>query len=284
MCFNTRIAPSPTGSFHIGTARTAYFNWLAARSTGGQFILRIDNTDEKRNKQEYIDIILEAIEWLGLDYDQLVYQSERFEKHVQMAHELIKQGKAKEIDGGAIVLVPDHLPSSFRDEIIGPINISQDDKDHCQNLVLIRSGGKIPTYQWSCVVDDIDFNINYIIRGVDHVTNTSRQVAIYSTLKSNIPKFAHVGLIQLNKKKLSKRDGVSSVLAYKEEGYSPEAILNFILRLGWSVNPDNKSTAIIDKDMALDLFMKNKMRAAPSNMDMAKLKWYNNKYKSKVLV
>lgn len=284
--YNTRIAPSPTGDMHLGTARTAYFNWLAARSTGGKFLLRIDDTDPVRSDPKYVDVILDTMNWLNLDYDSLVYQSSRFDRYLSLAYDLVSKGSAKVLDNGAISLIPSNIPDSFIDEVSGVVRISKDDLLHInEGIVLIRApidGKCFPTYHWSCVVDDIDFNINYIIRGVDHLTNTSRQIAIYKTLGANLPKFAHVGLIHFNGQKLSKRDGAASMLYYRDKNYDPDAILDFMLRLGWGPKPDDKTTAVLPREKALEFFFdKGKMRSQPAGLDIGKLDSFDRKYKAK---
>ncbi len=297
--FTTRIAPSPTGMFHLGTARTALFNYLAARSSGGKFILRCDDTDTERNKQEYTDIILETLDWLGLEYDEIYYQSKSTEIYSRAAEGLLKAGKAFQGSGSAAILLtpPAELPSSFLDTIAGEIqitdtNLAQIDGRNGQ-LVLLRSDGT-PTYQFASVVDDYTMDVNYIIRGVDHITNTPKQIAIWDAcnpwrrgskvvslsignkyiIEPNkpLPKFAHVGLIYMDKKKLSKRDNAASLLWYKEQGYHPMAILNFILRMGWGSKEDKNK--FLTKQEMIEIFPKGRMRAAPSNFDANKLNYY----------
>lgn len=283
MGYNTRIAPSPTGDMHLGTARTAYFNWLAARASGGKFILRIDDTDQNRNDQSHIDVILQTMDWLGLDYDDLVYQSSRFDLYKQVAQNLIAKDLAKILDNGAIALVTDNvtIPTSWHDEIAGDVAITQTNLDQINNTILIKADGA-PTYNWSTVVDDIDLGINYVIRGHDHITNTARHIVLYSALGYDLPKFAHVGLIHSKKKKLSKRDGAASMLYYRDQGYDPDAMLNFMLRLGWGPKTDDKSMKIIDKDRAVSLFLDyGNMRSQPSNMDLQLLDSYDRKYKAR---
>jgi glutamyl-tRNA synthetase len=292
----TRIAPSPTGMFHIGTARTAYFNWLVARASGGKFILRIDDTDVERNKQEYIDIILESLDWLGLDYDEIYYQSKRTSIYLETAQRLLEAGKAFAAPNGAIILSPPTaLPDRFLDTIAGEIAITKTNLEQMDGtrgtLVLIRGGDKAnqPTYQFCSVVDDYYMGINHIIRGVDHITNTPKQIAIWNCLDclekvtssdpDIYPQFSHVGLIHKDKKKLSKRDNAASLLWYRDNGYSPDAILNFILRMGWAPSIDNKENSIIPKEKAIKMFLtEGRMRAAPSNFDQQKLDWYQKVY------
>lgn len=302
MKYITRIAPSPTGMFHLGTARTAYFSYLAARATGGKFILRIDDTDVDRNKQEYTDIILKSLDWLGLEYDEIHYQSKRTNIYSKTAERLLSDGKAFMAPNGAIILnPPTALATSFSDEVGGDILITDTNKAQMDgrkgSLVLLRGGDNIglPTYQFSSVVDDYYMGINYIIRGVDHITNTPKQIAIWSSLNPSLfltgnysqlaipnikelPKFAHVGLIHKDKKKLSKRDSAASLLWYRDNGYSRDAILNFILRMGWGPSEDNKANSVLSKERAIELFFKGRMRAAPSNYDEAKLNWYKKVY------
>lgn len=186
----TRIAPSPTGMFHLGTARTAYFNWLAVRASGGKFILRIDDTDVERNKDEYIQVILDSLEWLGLDYDEIYYQSKRTDIYLETAARLLQENKAFEAENGAIILkYADTLwlnQSSFYDSIAGEIPITDTNREQIKDkLVLVRGGDKIgqPTYQFCSVVDDFNMNITQIIRGVDHIMNTPKQIAIWNALR-----------------------------------------------------------------------------------------------------
>lgn len=288
MTYNTRIAPSPTGDMHLGTARTAYFNWLAARASGGKFILRIDDTDVARSKDEYIQVILDTMKWLGLDYDSIEYQSKRSERYQEVAEILREKDWARMPDGAdkALILCPKHIPDFFVDELAGRVTISDRDKElmtpsmEHDGIVLLRSDG-LPTYHFACVVDDIDMGINYVIRGVDHLTNTARQVAIYTALEAAIPKFAHLGLLHMDKKKLSKRDGAASMLHYRDAGYDPDALLNFMARLGWGPTVDDKSTTLLPKERMLELFLDGgRMRSSPANIDLVKLDFYNKKYKA----
>ena len=295
MKYTTRIAPSPTGDIHIGVARTAYFNWLMARASGGAFILRIDDTDLSRNDQKYVDVILQTMDWLGLDYNRIVYQSKRFDRYKSMAKALVDLNFAKVLDNGAIAVdLSGHtngfgikVPTSWHDEIVGDIKITDTNIDQTDGMILIKGDGS-PGYNWATVIDDHDFGINYVIRGNDHITNTSKQVILYAVFGAPLPKFAHVGLIHLpqtkldRRKKLSKRDGAASMLQYKKDGIDPDAMLNFMLRLGWGPRVDDKSAKIIDRDRALKLFIDGgKMRAAPSNMDINALNAYDRKYKAR---
>lgn len=281
--YNTRIAPSPTGDMHIGTARTAYFNWLAARSTGGKFILRIDDTDMARNKPEYIDVILKTMAWLGLDYDQLVRQSDRFEVYRRVAEGWVERGWAERFHNAIMFKMKtrDGLPGSWSDEIVGKVPITKDDLNIIDKDVLIKSDGS-PAYNFATVVDDRDMGINLVIRGTDHITNTSKQVVFFHVLGAEPPKFAHVGLIYSGGRPLSKRDGAASMLKYQEAGYDPDAVLNFLARLGWGPKVDDKTTKLLPKDKMLQMFLKEgKMRSQPASFDLAKLESFDRKYKAK---
>ena len=189
--YNTRIAPSPTGNMHLGTARTAYFNFLVARASGGKFILRIDDTDKDRCTVEYLNDIKQTMQWLGLNYDEEVIQSERLHRHVSMAKAIIGLNIARELDDGAIVLnLPEDMPKAWTDEIAGEIKITDRDLELIDGLVLVRSNG-MPTYNWASVLDDHDCGIDYIIRGHDHISNTAKHIAIFTACGMPIPKFAH---------------------------------------------------------------------------------------------
>ena len=281
MKYITRIAPSPTGDMHLGTARTAYFNWLAARASGGQFILRIDDTDHGRDDTSFRSTILDTMGWLGLKHDVLIFQSTRFARYKEVAEDLIKADKAIELENGAIGLVTDMLPSEWHDELNGTIKLSETDIKNCSGLILIKGDGS-PTYHFASVVDDIDFGVNFIIRGHDHLSNTPKHISLFNNLGADLPKFAHVGLIHMKKKKLSKRDNAASMLYYRDQGYDTDAMLNFMLRLGWGPTVDDKTTKMIDRDRALELFLDGgKMRPAPSNMDINMLESFDRKYKAK---
>ena len=281
MIYNTRIAPSPTGNMHLGTARTAYFSWLAARASGGKFILRIDDTDLDRSNSSYTDVILEAMEWLGLDYDMLVYQGQRFDRYKEVAEKLVAKDQATELENGAIGLVTDMIPDEWEDEAFGKMVVSDREKELSSGLILIKGDGS-PSYHFASVVDDADFGVNFIIRGQDHIQNTTKQISLFRNLGAPVPKFAHVGLIHHKKKKLSKRDNAASVLSYRDAGYDPDAMLNFLLRLGWGPTNEGKEHKVIDRDFALDIFLDGgNMRSQSANMDLNMLEAYDRKYKAK---
>ncbi len=293
MSYNTRIAPSPTGDMHFGTLRTAYFNYLAAKSSGGKFILRIDDTDFERNDDTSIDLIFKSLDWLGLDFDDLYYQSDRKKLYLNYAELLVNEKFARKENNGAIILnYKMEYPLYWNDiNHSNPIIINDEDRKLIDNLVLIKGDEKLnsPSYNFASVVDDIDMNINLIIRGVDHIPNTSKQVAIWFALSKImgknyndiLPKFSHIGLIHYNGKKLSKRDKLSSIKYYMEKNYHSEAVLNFLLRMGWGPYVDDKSTSLINKETALKIFLeKGKMRNSPANMDLMKLDSFDRKYKA----
>jgi glutamyl-tRNA synthetase len=293
--FNTRIAPSPTGDMHMGTARTAYFNWLAARSTGGKFILRIDDTDLDRSDSSKTDDILKVMDWLKLDYDEIIYQSDRFDRYKQIADTLVIHDLAVS-DGNAIRLnqlrdIPIQN-NVWHDELAGDISIDDSDRSYFNNMVIFKSDGS-PTYNFASVVDDIDYNINHVIRGVDHIKNTAKQVMLYQALsilsarlnkslfdrEVSIPLYTHVGLLFKDNKKLSKRHGAASMIGYMNNGYDLDAMLNFLLRLGWGPIIDDKSTTILTRDRALELFVDGgNMRSSNANIDLQKLDSFNRKY------
>ena len=282
--FITRIAPSPTGDMHLGTARTAYFNWLAARASGGSFLLRIDDTDLNRSDPAFTQVILDTMEWLGLDYDNVIYQSHRFDIYNKIAKDLVSKGLARFGDD-AIVLFLDSIPDFWDDDLAGRVIISSDDKTRMNGGIVLMKGDGSPTYHFASVVDDIENNVNYIIRGKDHTTNTARHVAIYQALGAPLPRFAHIGLIRKDGAKLSKRDGAASMLSYREKGYNPDAMLNFMARLGWGPTVDDKTTSLLPRDRMLDLFLTGgKMKNSDANMDMTKLDSYDRKYKGRLKV
>ncbi len=272
----TRFPPSPTGYLHIGGARTALFNWLFARKNHGKFILRIEDTDKARSTKEAVNAIIESMEWLGLDWDEGPYfQSQRYdiynstidrllstgkayychcspEELEQKRKEAIRKGAKPKYDGkcrelglgpapGAVVRIktPQTGITEFKDLVKGPIRFNNSELD---DLVLKRSDGS-PTYHLAVVSDDISLGINYVIRGDDHVNNTPRQILIYQALGEPLPVYAHVPMILgPDRTRLSKRHGAMSVLAYRDMGYLPQALLNSLARLGWSYGDQEKFT------------------------------------------
>jgi glutamyl-tRNA synthetase len=218
-----RFAPSPTGYLHIGSARTALFNWLYARNQGGEFILRIEDTDKERSEVKYLDEITSSLKWLGMDWDEeAYYQSKRFDIYKKAGNRLVSETKAyyEETEKGkAIKLkVPKDYIIVFYDIIRDKIEVNANTLD---DLVLLKSDGS-PTYNFACVVDDADMGITHIIRGDDHIANTPKQILIYQALGIKPPKFAHIPLILgEDKSRMSKRHGATSILEYREKGYFP---------------------------------------------------------------
>lgn len=283
--FNTRVAPSPTGHFHLGTARTAYHNWLAARSTGGKFILRIDDTDQNRNNDAYVDLIYTALDWLGIDYDYTFRQSDKIKHYKDIAIALVDAGMAV-YDGDAIRLKTSYTLDKWTDFTNKVIPITNKDADFANNLVLIKSDG-YPTYNFATIVDDVDTDINLVIRGADHIANTSKQVFVlqaladlkYKNASRNNMAFCHVGLIMVKDPitqkmiKLSKRNAASNLMAYKDNDYLPDAVLNAVLRLGWAHKDAmfDKIHPTVNKDLAKQLFFQGNLKFANCSFDPAKL-------------
>lgn len=310
MTCRTRFAPSPTGYLHIGGARTALYCWLEARHRGGDFILRIEDTDRERSTQAAIDAILEAMDWLGLDYDEgPIYQTQRVDRYRQVAEQLVADGKAyyayesKEeldamreaamaaqqkprYDGSArdlnlpcredpnrVIRFKNPTEGSvvFDDRIKGRIEISNSELD---DMVIFRPDG-FPTYNFAVVVDDWDMRITDVIRGDDHINNTPRQINIYEALGVPVPKFAHMPMI-LDEQgaKLSKRTGAADVMQYKDAGYLPHALINYLARLGWS----HGDQEIFSRQELIDLFSVEDVNSKAARLDMAKLGWVNQHY------
>lgn len=310
MKVRTRFAPSPTGYLHIGGARTALFSWLYARKMGGDFILRIEDTDLERSTQASVDAILYAMDWLGLNYDEgPFYQTQRFDRYKQVIQQLLDTGHAyycycskEELDAmreaqmarkekprydgrwrdsketppaGVAPVVRFKNPLDgvveIDDQARGKIVISNTELD---DLIIARSDG-VPTYNLSVVVDDIDMGITHVIRGDDHINNTPRQINIMRALGHQIPVFAHVPMILgPDGQRLSKRHGAVSVMQYRDEGYTPEALLNYLVRLGWS----HGDQEIFSRQEMIEFFELTGINRAPSSINPDKLVWLNQHY------
>ncbi len=271
-----RFAPSPTGYLHIGGSRTALFNWIYAKAKGGKFILRIEDTDVARSQKEYLDEILLSLKWLGFDWDELYYQSQRFDLYREYAARLLKEGKAyvEKTEGKGEAIIFKVLPQKIKlnDSIRGEIEFdSQDIKDQ----VLMKSDGS-PTYNFACVVDDATMNITHVIRGDDHISNTPKQIMLYEALGFKVPEFAHLPLI-LSKAggRLSKRKGATAISDYHKMGYIAPALVNFLLLLGWSPG-DNRE--VIDINEAIKIFELKNINKTAAVLDLDKLDWMNNQY------
>ncbi len=282
MRYNTRIAPSPTGPVHLGTMRTAYFNWLAARSSGGKFTVRIDDTDQERSAQKWADQFIHSLEWIGLNWDALEYQSERLDIYHACADSLVHMGLAKR-NVNQVQLTLEKLPNVayWTDELAGEIPVHQDNVLGFETMTIIKPDG-YPTYHFASCVDDIDLDINHVIRGVDHITNTAKHVLLYDILNSPLPKYTHVGLLRTKDGKLSKRDAASNFQTYIDQAYDPDAVLNFLARLGWGPTIDDKTTKLLPKEKMVDLFLHGgQMKNKDAVLNFDTLESYNRKYKGR---
>ncbi len=246
------------------------FNWMYARAQAGKFVLRIEDTDRQRSRQEFVDEILESMRWLGLEWDELYYQSERFDVYRQRAQTLLEQGKAYK-DGDAVILKIPQQQVKIEDLIRGEIAF---DTATIKDQVLMKSDGS-PTYSFACVVDDAAMAITHVIRGEDHISNTPKQIMIYQALGLKAPKFAHLPLIMGDEGRLSKRTGAVAVSDYKKEGFLPEAIVNYLMLLGWSPGGNQEK---IDLASAVKKFSIKKINKAAAVFSMDKLKWLNGQY------
>jgi len=308
MAVITRFAPSPTGYLHIGGARTALYCWLYARKTQGKFILRIEDTDLERSTQESVQAILDAMDWLNLHYDEgPYYQTKRFDRYREVADLLLKEGKAyrcycskerlenlrteqtankekprydghcrnQQVPGEGTYVIRFQNPVDgvveFDDLIRGKLVFSNAELD---DVIIVRSDG-VPTYNFTVVVDDWDMKITHVIRGDDHINNTPRQINILQALGAALPLYAHVSMILgSDGKRLSKRHGAVSVMQYREEGFLPEALLNYLVRLGWS----HGDQEIFSRDELIQLFDIHGVNKAPAAFNLEKLLWLNQHY------
>jgi glutamyl-tRNA synthetase len=313
MTVRTRIAPSPTGMLHLGTARTALFCWAYARHHGGAFILRIEDTDLERSTEAAVQVILDSMRWLALDYDEgPVRQTERLGRYRELIDQMLADGRAYRCYASKAELEqlreqqmargekprydgrwrperaagrtppanvapvirfrnPDDGEVAWNDLVKGPIAISNAELD---DLVIAR-GDLVPTYNFAVVVDDIDMAITHVLRGDDHVNNTPRQINIYRALGAALPAFGHLPMILgPDGQKLSKRHGAVSVLQYDEDGFLPEALFNYLARLGWSHGDDEK----FSREQLVDWFDLTHVNRAPAQYNLDKLRWLNGEY------
>ena len=280
-----RFAPSPTGNLHIGGARTALFNWLYAKAKDGQFILRIEDTDQQRSKKEYLDEILESLTWLGFAWDETYYQSQRLNVYKEYAQRLLKEDKAylasnveeetqdpKPKTQEAVIFKVQPQNIKIYDLIHGKIEF---DTNLIKDQVLIKSDGR-PTYNFACVVDDATMGITHVIRGDDHIPNTPKQVLLYQALGFQMPAFAHLPLILAKAGgRLSKRTGATAISEFRQLGFLPEALVNYLLLLGWSPGENRE---IIDIKEAAKIFDINNANKTAAIFDFDKLSWINNQY------
>ncbi len=274
MTTRVRFAPSPTGYLHVGGARTALFNWLYARHAGGQFLLRIEDTDKVRSTDEHTKVILDGLSWLGLDWDEEpVFQGGRVKRHQEIADKLLAAGKAY-MEEGAIRfrLPPGEI--AWDDAVHGRISFQGED---IKDFIILRSD-RTPIYNFAVVVDDVDMRITHVLRGDDHISNTPKQIALYHALGAALPVFGHVPMIHgPDGKKLSKRHGATAVGDYQHMGILPAAMRNFLALLGWSPGGDRE---IMTLDDMIALFAFEGIQKKPAIFDMTKLEWMNGQYLS----
>lgn len=304
----TRFAPSPTGYLHVGGARTALYSWLVAKAAGGKFVLRIEDTDRERSTQPAIDAILEGMKWLGLTWDEgPYYQTKRFDRYEHFINKLLDEDKAYKcycsterleqmreaqmekgekprydghcrdnpnVSGDKYVVRfrnPQEGSVKFDDHIRGHIEFANTELD---DLIIARSDGT-PTYNFCVVIDDWEMNITHVVRGEDHINNTPRQINILKALGAPVPEYAHVSMILGDDgKKLSKRHGAVSVMQYRDDGYLPEAVLNYLVRLGWS----HGDQEIFSVEEMTKLFSLDDVNKAASAFNTEKLNWLNQHY------
>jgi glutamyl-tRNA synthetase len=306
----TRFAPSPTGYLHIGGARTALFSWAYARRHGGKFILRIEDTDLERSTAQSTQAILDGMAWLRLDYDEgPFYQMQRLARYHEVAEQLLRAGKAyhcycsrEELDAmreqqraagmkprydgrwrdskqtppagvKPVVRLKNPLEGevTFNDLVKGQITVANSELD---DLVLLRADG-VPTYNFGVMIDDLDMNITHVIRGDDHVNNTPRQINILKALGAPLPQYAHVPMILgPDGERLSKRHGAVSVMQYREDGYLPEALINYLARLGWSHGDEE----IFTREQLVEWFDFSAINRSPAKFNPEKLQWLNQQY------
>jgi glutamyl-tRNA synthetase len=271
MSVKVRFAPSPTGFLHIGGARTCLFNWLYARNLGGTFVLRIEDTDLARSKKEYLDEILQSISWLGMNWDEICYQSQRFDLYKQYAQKLVDEGKAIKKDG-AVFFKYENVDVAIDDLIRGKIVFKELPKEE---EVIIKSDGT-PTYNFCCTIDDATMQMTHIIRGEDHISNTPKQIMMYRALGFTPPKFAHVPLILSPEGgRLSKRFGATAISEYRRAGYLKESIVNYLMLLGWSPGANRE---IITLDEAKNIFDIKNVNKTGAAFSLDKLNWVNGEY------
>jgi glutamyl-tRNA synthetase len=270
MSVRVRIAPSPTGLLHIGNVRTALFNWLFARNRGGEFLLRIENTDTAREVFEATEQIQESLRWLGLDWDgPVTFQLDSMERCRELAHRLVDEGKAYEEEGAVRFRMPDDGSTGWDDLVLGRIDVANSE---LEDVVILRSDGR-PTYNFASPVEDVQDRITHVLRGPDHVSNTPKQIQILRALGSDVPEYGHVPNVNgSDGKKLSKRHGAVTVDSFREQGYYAPALMNFLALLGWSY--DDK-TEIMSRHELVERFSIDRIKPSPATFDYEKLDWMN---------
>jgi glutamyl-tRNA synthetase len=268
-----RFAPSPTGTLHIGGARTALYNWLLARKHGGTFVLRIEDTDRERSTPENVEQIYDALRWLELDWDEgPISQAERIDRHKEEIARLVDEGHAYLDEGAVRLRVPDEGQTVVNDVIRGEIVFEHSAID---DFVIARSDGS-PLYNLAVAVDDRDMGITHVVRGADHISNTPRQLMILKALGAEPPVYAHVPLLHRpDGKKLSKRHGAASVQELRDAGYLPEAVRNYIALLGWGYD---EATTFFTTPELIEAFSLERVGRSPAVFDEQKLRWMNGRY------
>jgi len=291
MKVRVRFAPSPTGFLHIGGARTALFNWLYARHTGGTFVLRIEDTDVARNSQEAVEVILDGLRWLGLIWDEgpvtgdvtgpskgdrgPYFQSQRRENYQRRVEALLSRGLAYEHEG-AVKFKMQREPIVIPDLVVGDVTRDLTDREKLDpDFVIVRSDGQ-PVFHFVNVVDDLDMGITHVIRGEDHLSNTAKHIALFKAFGVDPPKYAHIPLIlNIDGTKMSKRDKGASLSTYLDEGYAPEAVVNYLCLLGWSPKNNREKVPIAE---VIELFDLPQILRHNARFDLNKLHWLNGEY------
>ncbi|MDB6015594.1 MAG: Glutamate--tRNA ligase [Pedosphaera sp.] len=291
MKVRVRFAPSPTGFLHIGGARTALFNWLYARHMGGTFVLRIEDTDAARNSQEAVDVILNGLRWLGLDWDEgpisgdvtgpskgdrgPYFQSQRSENYRRRVEALLSRGLAYEHEG-AVKFKMAREPIIIPDLVVGDVTRELTDREKLEpDFVIVRSDGQ-PVFHLVNVIDDLEMGITHVIRGEDHLSNTAKHIALFRAFGVEPPKYAHIPLIlNIDGTKMSKRDKGASLMTYLEEGYAPEAVVNYLCLLGWSPKGNREKVPIKE---VIELFDLPQILRHNARFDLNKLHWLNGEY------
>ena len=281
-----RFAPSPTGKVHIGNIRAAIYNWLFARHTGGKFLLRVEDTDLERSTPEAIAVLFDCMKWLGLDWDEEVfYQTKNVKRHLEVVDQLLASGHAYKVektsrDGKTGVVTMFRMPKEgvieFDDIVKGHMAKKAED---IQDFAIVRSDGS-PIFHIANVVDDIDQRVTHIIRGDDHVENTFKHICIFRALSAPVPKYGHLSMIVNQQgKPYSKRDGAAFVGEYREQGYLPEALFNYLLLLGWNPGDDRE---VLTREEMVSLFELEKVHVTAAMFDPKKLAWMNGEYIKKI--
>jgi glutamyl-tRNA synthetase len=273
MAVRVRMAPSPTGYLHVGGVRTFLFNWLFARHAGGEFRLRIENTDTTREVAEAVDQIQDSLQWLGLDWDgEVTFQLDRIDDCRRVAEQLVADGKAYEDEGAIRFRMPDDGTTGWDDVVRGRVEVPN---ETIEDLVLVRSDGR-PTYNFASPMEDVWDGITHVIRAEDHISNTPKQINIIRAIGADLPVYAHVPNVNgPDGKKLSKRHGDTGVDEFRKAGYLPDALVNFLALLGWA--PDGETT-IMSRDELVERFTLERVSSSPAQFDYAKLDWMNGMY------